>query len=248
MNSKWHAAIPIFFLLILILPCATHAAETITPEELLRRTQELLDAIAASDNAPWEKYLASDCMYFDEKGRALNKSDLVKEAAQLPKGYWLKFTIENTWSRIFDTTAIFSYDVIEDLKIYGQQLGAKYHMTDTWIQRNGEWQITATQAFRYYGDPATGRADLSKFAEYIGTYELAPGVTAAVSAEGETLYYQRGDNPKEVLYPEVPGLFYRKGVEGRILFRLDPNGKADALISRRNHEDLIWKKIPQQKD
>ncbi len=152
MNLKLHAAKAIFFLLMIILPCGSHAGETITPDELLRRTQDLFNAIAASDSAPWQKYLAADCMYFDEKGRALNKSNLVQEAAQLPKGYWLKFTIENTQSRIFDATAIFSYEVVEDLKIYGQQLGAKFHMTDTWIRRNGEWQITAAQAFRYYGD------------------------------------------------------------------------------------------------
>jgi len=248
LKLKWYSAETIFFLLIFILPCRAHAGETITPEELLRRTQNLFNAIAASDIAPWEKYLAADCMYFDEKGRALNKSDLVKEAAQLPKGYWLKFTIEKTQVRIFDATAILSYDIVEDLKIYGQQLGAKYHMTDTWIRRNGEWQLTAAQAFRYYGDPATGDADVSKFADYAGTYELAPGLTAIVSVEEETLYYQRGDNPREVLYAEVPGLFYRKGVEGRILFRMDTNGKVDALISRRNHEDLIWKKVLQQEE
>jgi hypothetical protein len=31
-------------------------------------------------------------------------------------------------------------------------------------------------------------------------------------------------------------------VEGRILFRTDGSGKVNALIDRRNNEDVIWRK------
>ena len=244
MKSVWHASLGIFILILVALPCRARAGESITPEELLRRTQALLDALGASSNAPWAQYYAADAMYFDEKGRSLDKATLVAEAGQLPDGYRVSFKIENTWSRIFGATAIFSYDVAEDLTIYGQQLGARFRMTDTWIQRDEKWQIAVTQAMRYYGDPAQGEADVASFSDYAGTYELAPGVRASVSFEGTTLYYQRGDRPKDALYAEVPGLFFRKGVEGRILFRHGKDGKVDALISRRNHEDILWKKVP----
>jgi hypothetical protein len=32
-------------------------------------------------------------------------------------------------------------------------------------------------------------------------------------------------------------------VEGRILFRRADNGKVDALIDRRNNEDVVWKRV-----
>jgi hypothetical protein len=35
----------------------------------------------------------------------------------------------------------------------------------------------------------------------------------------------------------------RKPIEGRILFRHADDGKVDALIDRRNNEDVIWKKV-----
>jgi hypothetical protein len=76
----------------------------------------------------------------------------------------------------------------------------------------------------------------------------SPGLRATVSVEGDILYYQRGDGPMDVPYAEVPGLFFRKSVEGRILFRLGAHGNVDALVSRRNHEDLVWKKVQQQQD
>jgi hypothetical protein len=42
--------------------------------------------------------------------------------------------------------------------------------------------------------------------------------------------------------PNRPAFSSRKGVEGRILFRTNSAGKIDALIDRRNNEDVIWRK------
>jgi hypothetical protein len=32
-------------------------------------------------------------------------------------------------------------------------------------------------------------------------------------------------------------------VEGRRLFHFGPDGKVDAMIDRRNDEDVVWKKV-----
>jgi hypothetical protein len=86
-----------------------------------------------------------------------------------------------------------------------------------------------------------GKADPKKFAYYIGTYELVPGQTRSVIAEGDRLFVER-DGKKEELLPETSEIFFRKGVEGRILFRYVGAGKVDALIDRRNNEDVVWRK------
>jgi len=101
----------------------------------------------------------------------------------------------------------------------------------------------AGQMLRYYEDPAPGKVDRAKFAEYVGTYELAPGNRLTILTEGQELYRQRGNQPKGQLIPEDIGIFFRKGIEGRILFRYDDHGKVDALIDRRNNEDVVWKKV-----
>jgi hypothetical protein len=74
-----------------------------------------------------------------------------------------------------------------------------------------------------------------------GTYELAPGQTRSVTTENGKLFVER-KGKKEELLPETPDIFFRKGVEGRILFRSDDKGKIDALIDRRNNEDVVWRK------
>jgi hypothetical protein len=214
---------------------------SITQDELVRRTQELYDAIVPGNQAPWKKYFADDCIFSDEKGRTLDKAKLIADITPMPAGYSGALKIDNVQSRILGATAVLSYDANETETIFRQNLTARYHVTDTWLQRNGGWQIIASQAHRYYENPAIGKIDLKKFADFVGIYELAPGQTRSVTAESENLFVER-KGKKEQLFPETCDLFFRKGVEGRILFRYDAQGKVDALIDRRNNEDVIWRK------
>jgi hypothetical protein len=62
-----------------------------------------------------------------------------------------------------------------------------------------------------------------------------------VVSEGGKLYSERRGKREELL-PETSEIFFRKGAEGRILFRRDESGKVDALIDRRNNEDVVWRK------
>ena len=227
------------FFTAVTLPCL--ADLPIMQDELVRRTQELYDALVPGNQAPWKKYFADDCIFADEKGRLFDKPKLIADIKSLPTGYSGTIKIENAQSRIIGNTAILSYDADETETIFGQNLKARYHITDTWLQRNGNWQIIASQAHRYYEDPAVGKGDPKKFAAYIGTYELAPGQTRFVITESDKLFVERNGR-KEQLLSETSEIFFRKGVEGRILFRYADSGKVDALIDRRNNEDVIWLK------
>ena len=217
--------------------------ERITLAEPVRRTQELFDAVAIGNQGPWKQYFAEDAMYFDEKGRSMDKTALVADVTPLPKGYSGHIKLVKAQSRILGETAILTYDLDETETIYGQDLTARYHGTDTWLFRDGHWQIVARQMLRYYEDPAPGKVDIARLTDYVGTYESAPGITLTVSREGDKLYSKRGQRPPELLVPETTDLFFRPGVEGRRLFKRNDSGKVDALIDRRNNEDVVWKKL-----
>ncbi len=227
------------FLFAATIVCA--ADVPITQDELIGRTQELYDSLVSGNQAPWKKYFAEDCIFADEKGRIFDKPKLIADIKRLPAGYSGTIKIGNAQSRIIGSAAVLSYDTDESETIFGQNLKARYHITDTWLQRNGNWQIIASQAHRYYEDPAVGKADPKKFTDFIGTYELAPGQTRSVKDQGDELFTERNAK-REQLLPETSELFFRKGIEGRILFRYAANGKVDALIDRRNNEDVIWRK------
>jgi Domain of unknown function (DUF4440) len=214
----------------------------ITQEDLIRRTQELFDAVVPGNKEPWKKYFADDCIFADEKGRNLNKTQLIADITPLPKGYSGTIKVAKAQSVVHDDTAILSYDLDETETIFGQKLRARYHVTDTWLRRNGVWQIVSSQAMRYYEDPAVARIDPKKSIDFSGTYELAPGQTRQVFFEGENLYVER-NGKREQLLPEGCEIFFRKGIEGRILFRYADSGKVDALIDRRNNEDVVWRRL-----
>src|SRR5262249_14371519 len=138
----------------------------ITQDELVRYTQEIFDAVAPGDQAPFKKYFADDVIFSDEKGRTMDKAALVKDIAPLPNGYSGTIKIVSPQSRIVGDTASLSYDLDETETVFGQKMTARYHETDTWMHRAGKWQIIAAQVHRYYEDPAPGQADPRKFAGY----------------------------------------------------------------------------------
>src|SRR5262249_39141539 len=126
------------------------ASSTITHDELVRRAQELFDAVAGGDQAPWKKYFADDCLFFDEKGRSMNKEALVKDIAPLPTGYSGFIKVIGAQSCIFADAAVISYDLDETETVFGQVLKVRYHTMDIWFLRNGQWQIIAEQVLHYY--------------------------------------------------------------------------------------------------
>jgi hypothetical protein len=181
-------------------------------------------------------------MIFDEKGRSMDKRALLADQSPMPAGYSGAIKLVSPQSRILENVAILSYDLDETETIFGQKLRARYHTADTWLRRGGAWQIVAEQVLRYYEDPAPGKPDVGKYAEYSGGYELAPGKTLTVTSDGVALYSQSTGKAREALVPEAADIFFRKGVEGRRLFRRDERGQVDALIDRRNNEDVVWRK------
>jgi hypothetical protein len=230
-----------------LLTVRVHAAPSgtkkITQDELLRRTQELVDAIAVGNQVPWKAYFAEDAVYTDETGKTTDKPALIASITPLPKGYSGTIKVVKPQIRIHGETAILSYDLDESEIVFGNSLHARYHGTDTWLFRNGRWQIIAGQLLRYYEDPAPGKIDTARLDEYGGTYELVPGQTLTVFREDDKLYILHGSIPKILIEPESPDLFFRPGFEGRRLFHRNDSGKVDSMISRRNNEDLSWKKL-----
>jgi Domain of unknown function (DUF4440)/Domain of unknown function (DUF3471) len=233
--------LPSMFAFLLLFNPAGQGA--ISQEELVRRTQELFDAVAAGNQEPFKKYYADDVLFSDEKGRNMDKTALIKDVQPLPTGYSGTIKIVRPQSRIVGDTAILSYDLDETETVFGQNLTARYHEIDTWMRRAGKWQIIATQVHRYYEDPSPGKADTTKLPAFVGTYQLSPERTLTISAEDGRLYEQRKGREREELIPEASDIFFRKGVEGRTLFGYGDDGKVVSLIDRRNNEDIVWKKV-----
>ena len=227
---------------LLATACNSGRGQTINQQELVQRTQDLLDGVIAGDRKPFERYFADDALDHDEKGRSMDKKALMADITPLPPHLSATLKLAHPESRIVGDTAVLSYDMEETETISGQAMQARYHATDTWLRRHGTWQIIAEQVMRYYADPAAGKPEVARYSDYVGAYELEPGTTREVSSLGESLFVQRVGKNKELLFTEACDIFFRKDVEGRILFRRNAQGKVEALIDRRNNEDIVWRK------
>jgi hypothetical protein len=234
----------LILLLLALAPTAAHAAAPpITEAELLRRTQQMFDSLVPGDQAPWKLYLADDVVYSNEKGRTMDKAAALADVTPMPSGYTGAITLAAVKFIQQPNVAILNYDILETETIYGQLLHARYHETDTWLLRNDQWQIAAAQVMRYYEDPAAAPIDPAHLNDYLGAYQITPGQTILITRTGDKLFASRNGAAPTELLAEAPDLFFRPGVEGRRLFRRNARGQVDALIDRRNNEDLLWKKI-----
>jgi Domain of unknown function (DUF3471) len=215
----------------------------ITQAELVHRTQALYDSVASGNKAPWQQYLAGDCIVHDEKGASYTKPTFLATVEPLPAGYTGTIKVTHPQTIFAAGVAIFSYDTDEVETVFGNRMTARYHQTDTWLYRKHLWQIAASQVMRYYEDPAPASINPATLSNYVGTYELAPGNQMVVSTHNGQLFAQRdAGNPVQLL-PESPDMFFRAGIEGRRLFHRNASGQVDSLIDRRNNEDILWKKI-----
>ena len=240
MSERMKTATVLVLTSLLCSACKESSPRAITHDEISRKTQELFDAVAPGNKEPWEKYIADDAMYFDEQGHNMDKKALMATIERLPAGVSGTIKIVNSKINRQGNTLIHSYDMDETENYHGQQLRARYHATDSWMNRDHQWQIVAGQVLRYYEDPAAGVADTNKFPDYVGTYELADE-REVVSSENGKLYLTRGTRPRLELIPEACDIFFRKGIEGRLIFQY-ADGKVNSLIHRRNNEDVVWKK------
>jgi Domain of unknown function (DUF4440)/Domain of unknown function (DUF3471) len=213
-----------------------------TEPDLERLTQELLDAITRGDRDPWLQYLDDDCLITTEDGRTLTKRELIDQIHPLPAGYSGALKMANPKVRSYGTTAVITYDALETETIYGQELKTRYHTTDTYLFGFGHWRMIASQGTAIPKDPPLAKVDPRIYDAYAGTYELAPGVTYTVTREGEKLFGQRSDRPRQELLPEAEDRFFISGFRGVKVFVRDKTGRAVRMLDRRDGNDLVWKR------
>ncbi|HEX6536847.1 MAG TPA: DUF4440 domain-containing protein [Gemmatimonadaceae bacterium] len=204
--------------------------------------QALLDAVGSGDTAVWTRYLADDGLFVDENGEIHTKRELVARIHPLPPGLDGELCVSAPRLVVSGSTAVLTYDALERETVYGQTLRTHYHTTDTYVNRGGAWRLFASHT-AVLPSEHTAVAPPPTLGDYVGRYELAPGVTYTVTRDGAHLYGQRGDRPREELLPLGGDRFFRRGApRGERIFRRDARGRVDAMIDRRDNNDLVWRR------
>jgi hypothetical protein len=97
-------------------------------------------SVATNDASVVERILADDFVWVLD-GRVLNKATAVEEAGKGPSDF-LSNTLEYAHVRFFGDTAVVQGSEMWTRK--GDKMG-RFVWTDTWLRRNGRWQIVASE-------------------------------------------------------------------------------------------------------
>jgi CubicO group peptidase (beta-lactamase class C family) len=87
------------------------------------------------------------------------------------------------------------------------------------------------------------KIDPNKFDGYVGSYQLAPDFSIAITREGDHLFEQATHQPKLEIFPESDKDYYLKAVDAQITFVTDARGRATELILHQGGADRHAKRV-----
>ncbi len=85
--------------------------------------------------------------------------------------------------------------------------------------------------------------DTTTLQSYVGTYQLAPTFSIAITREGDHLYGQATGQPRVELFAESKIKFYLKVVDAQVTFVRTGKGDVEQLILHQNGRDMPGKRV-----
>ena len=212
-------------------------------EELLAKTQALLDGITHGDKKIFQDTLDPEGLFTDEEGHVYRAPALIEEIRPLPKGYVGQLRMVDPQVSIQGEVGIVSFPIAETLDLHGQRLSTRFHATYVYRRGSAGWRLMALHNTVLPSELAPVHVDSRTFEPLVGTYRLGSDVTARVFVENGHLFMQREGRDREELLPIGNDRFVRTGASrGERFFRKDGSGKVTELVDRRDNNDLVWRR------
>jgi len=138
-------AISLLCLLSLSFASGQQASKTSSVEDQIKKQeQNWAQATVKEGAAAVDQYEADDIFDTDPSGRVTNKA---QDKADLSSGD-LKFEsmeLSDLNVHVYGNTAVAAGTNTLKGTYKGQDISGKYRFTDTWVKRNGKWQVVASQ-------------------------------------------------------------------------------------------------------
>jgi len=133
-------ALAIFGMLCLC-SCSMQKDQKETERYILESERQWAESVATGDTSAIERILADDFIGVDPKGRLYAKQQMIDETRNAPK-YFVSNRLNDVKVRFYGNTAI-----AQGSETWEKRSGerGRFVWTDTWLQRNGRWQIVAAE-------------------------------------------------------------------------------------------------------
>jgi hypothetical protein len=132
--------------------CASLPNQATTERYIIESEHAWAESVASGDPAAVERILADGFLGVDTDGRQYTKSEMVANTRDGPK-YFVANHANAIRVRFFDKAAVAQGDE-SWVKRSGER--GRFVWTDTWVLRNGTWQIVAAEDL-IAPDPAPAR-------------------------------------------------------------------------------------------
>jgi hypothetical protein len=224
--------------------CASSASadEATMPlqQEIVGLTQRLMDAISDGKKEVWQRLLVDDAMITDEFGRRQTKKEIVDSIHPFPPGLSGSIQIRDPHVRIYGDTAVLDCEEYEQETVFGQKLVVRYIAMNTFVRRDGKWQVAAMLDVTLPTPPPALDVRGLQLQEYPGTYRYGPERAFLVAIEGGKLVFRtKAGRAGHELVAVAKDVFMGDDDEKNLLiFGRSDSGKIVELIERRKYNDL----------
>ncbi|MDQ3199926.1 MAG: nuclear transport factor 2 family protein [Verrucomicrobiota bacterium] len=108
---------------------------------IIEGARQWAESVATGDTRALERILADDFVGIDPKGRFYDKAKMIADTRDAPK-YFVSNHLNEVKVRFYGDTA-----VAQGYETWERRSGerGRFVWTDTWVRRNGQWQIVAAE-------------------------------------------------------------------------------------------------------
>jgi hypothetical protein len=236
-----------FLLITAILASGTATAAPAAPDAawFQQHTQALYDGITSGDPKPWDQDIADDCIYTSEDGLVQDKTELLKTIHPLPKGFSGGIKLRDFQLRQAGSAVVAHYFADEWEDVFSQHLHTVYVSTDTWGERNGKWQIVATQTTVVPRDEDPVPVDPKAFAAVVGSYSFDPAgkrIYKVFVRDGK-LFGGKDEQSATELIPLSPLVYFQAGSIHTMIFVADAQGAVTEVREVHKYNELAYKRM-----
>jgi hypothetical protein len=154
---------------------------------------------------------------------------------------------EDVRVRFYGDTAIVTGRLVTKAKVGVQEIaGFTSRFTDTWVRRQGRWQVVARHYSRVPVEHKAATVETKQYEQYVGEYELAPGMAFSVLREGGKLLGQTAGQSKLELHPESEIVFFTNDPPALFIFVRNEGGLISGMLSVQDGRVTFLKRVNRQ--